>query len=108
MVASEVNQQSGLASPIFTHESGALREMAIRWGSPQECLHAAFLMVLTGSQIGFPQSKYLKIAKWKLLLPEPLKAPNGTAATFYWLQVSQKDNPGFRGEKMNFSFFTGQ
>lgn len=82
--------------------------MALSWDSPQECLHVAFLVVVTGGQIGFPQSKYLKIAKWKLLLPEPQKAPHGTAPSFHRLQVSRKGNPGFKGEKLNFSFFTGQ
>lgn len=72
--------------------SGALREMAIRRDSPQECLHVAFPMMVTGGQVGFPQSKYLT---------EPRKAPSVTPTIFYWLQASHKGSPDLKGEKWN-------
>lgn len=57
-------------------------------------------MMVTGSQIGFPQSKYPKITKWKRLLVEPQKSPSITATTFRWLQASHKGSPDLKGEKL--------
>lgn len=57
-------------------------------------------MMVTGSQTGFPQSKYPKITKGKLLLAEPQKSPGITATAFCWLQASHKSNPDLKGEQL--------